>query len=266
MLGIAPLLRIGQRVCFIGSNDVCDYSDFIVHEGREVDFFSFLLDYLREERTEELALTSLRPDSKTLLHLPDVARARGYRVSWEPEETFLELHLPSTWDTYLAGLHQKQRHEVRRKLRRIQESGKPEFRILDDPESVSDGMKIFLHMFRESRGDKAAFMSQQRESFFCSLAEAMARVRLVKLGMLELKGTPIAAVLFFDYDNVVYLYNSGYHPSYRFLSAGLVSKVLCIKDSIERGRATFDFLKGDENYKYHLGGKAVPLYRCNVLL
>ena len=264
ILGVAPLFLKGTKAYFIGSPDVCDYSDFIVSPGREIDFFNSLLDQLKERGTKDLDLKSLRPDSTTLIHLPGVAQGRGWQCSCEQEDTSLELYLPSTWEAYLEMLNQKQRHEVRRKLRRIGETGNPNFRVLEHPDTFADGMRIFLKMFRESREDKAAFMSPQRESFFCSFVEAMARVHLIRLGILELNGTPIAALLFFDYNNVVYLYNSGYDVSYRSLSAGLVSKILCIKDSIERGKAKFDFLKGNEIYKHRLGGGTVPLYRCNV--
>ncbi len=68
----------------------------------------------------------------------------------------------------------------------------------------------------------------------------------------------------FDYNNTVFLYNNGYDPQYSFLSVGLISKALCIKASIERGRGKFDFLKGAEEYKYRLGGKEVNLYSCQI--
>jgi hypothetical protein len=60
------------------------------------------------------------------------------------------------------------------------------------------------------------------------------------------------------------LYNNGYEPRFRSLSLGLISKVLTIKDSIERRRERYDFLKGTEAYKQRLGGRPVPLYRCRV--
>ena len=264
ILGLAPLFLKGAKAYFIGSPDVCDYSDFIVRPGREVDFFNSLLDLLKEKGIKELDLNPLRPDSTTFIHLPDVARGRGYRVWCKPEDTSLELHLPATWEAYLKMLNQKQRHEVRRKLRRIEETGKLQFRVLEHPEPLADGMGIFLKMFRESRKDKAAFMSPQRESFFYSLSEAMSRVHLIRLGVLELNDHIIAAILFFDYNNMIYLYNSGYDVCYRSLSVGLISKILCIKDAIERGRMRFDFMKGDEAYKYRLGGMVTPLYGCNV--
>ena len=107
-------------------------------------------------------------------------------------------------------------------------------------------------------------MTAQIESFFRSVAGTMAEAKLLRLGILELDAVPTAMVTCFDYNDTVYLYNSGYDTEYSALSVGLLSKVLCIKDSIQRGRKRFDFLKGAEVYKYHLGGKEIPLYSCQV--
>jgi CelD/BcsL family acetyltransferase involved in cellulose biosynthesis len=70
----------------------------------------------------------------------------------------------------------------------------------------------------------------------------------------------------FDYDHCIYLYNSGFDRTYHSLSAGLVCKILAIKAAIAQGKKRFDFLKGAEFYKAHLGGKAVPLYRCQITI
>jgi CelD/BcsL family acetyltransferase involved in cellulose biosynthesis len=48
------------------------------------------------------------------------------------------------------------------------------------------------------------------------------------------------------------------------LSVGLLSKVLSVRDAIRSGLRTYDFLKGGEAYKQHLGGRPLPLYRCRV--
>jgi CelD/BcsL family acetyltransferase involved in cellulose biosynthesis len=70
----------------------------------------------------------------------------------------------------------------------------------------------------------------------------------------------------FDYNGTVYLYNSGYDQEQSQLSVGILSKAFLIKDSIERGRKKFDFLKGGERYKYHLGGREVQLQKCRITL
>src|SRR4030043_670499 len=263
--GIAPLLLRGSEAFFIGNADVCDYLDFVIVPGREVDFFNILLDDLGWRGINRLDLRLLRPNSTVLTHLIGIAQNRKYEVSCEVEDVSLELDLPPTWNEYLGILTQKQRHEVRRKLRRLWEAGEVNYRMIEDSESVSESIAIFLRLFRESRKDKAIFMTAQMESFFNSLTKAMAQARLLKLGILELDTLPVASIISFDYNNIFHLYNSGYDPQYNFLSGGFISKILCIKDSIERGRGKFDFLKGAEEYKHRLGGKEVSLYGCKIL-
>ena len=265
-IGIAPLLLRGAEACFIGSTDVCDYLDFIIVPGREVDFFNILLNDLRARGISRLNLRLLRPDSTVLSHLVEIARDRKYEVSCKVEDISLELDLPSTWEGYLSTLTQKQRHEVRRKLRRFWEAGDMNYRIIERSESASESIPIFLRFFRESNQDKAIFLTTRMESFFTSLIGSMAQAGLLRFGVLELNASPVAAVMCFDYNNTVFLYNNGYDPQYSPLSVGLISKVLCIKDSIERGRDKFDFLKGAEEYKHRLGGKEVNLYGCQISL
>jgi len=266
VIGIVPLLVQGRDASFIGSPDVCDYLDFVVAPGSEQDFFAILLDNLRQKGISRLDLHSLRPDSTAATDLVSMAEDRGYEVSCKQEDVSFELDLPSTWDEYLAMLSPKQRHEVRRKLRRLQHAGDANYRLVNDSEAIPPILDVFLNLFRKSREDKAAFMTPRMESFFASLAETMGEAGLLNFGVLEFNASPVAALMYLDYKDTVYLYNSGYDPQYGSLSVGLLSKVLCVKDSIERGKKRFDFLKGPETYKYRLGGREVPIYNCQIVL
>ena len=266
VIGIAPLKVEGGRASFIGDSDLCDYLDFVITPGKELDFFNVLLDHLKDEGINHLDLEPLRPDSTVITSLVDIANDRGYTVSCNPVDVSLELNLPDTWDKYLETLNSKQRHEVKRKLRRLGEAGNIDYRIFRDSEVTLKEIDIFIRLFRESREDKADFMTSQMMAFFKSLVTTTAQAKLLRFGCLKLDAIPVAAIICFDYNDTIYLYNSGYDPQYSYLSVGLTSKVLCIKDSIERGKRKFDFLKGAEVYKYRLGGQEIPLYRCEIVL
>lgn len=266
IIGIAPLMVQGKTALFIGNTDVCDYLDFVIVPGMEKDFLRALLDDLKKNGIEQLDLKHVRSDSTVLTNLAPLAQELGYAVDSIQEEISVEMDLPPTWDAYLASLSSKQRHEVRRKLRRLSEAGEIKYRFVVDSKDVPGAMDTFFKMFVESRQDKAEFLTLQMETFFRRLAEVMAETGLLRLGILELDGKPVAVIMCFDYNDCIYLYNSGYDPEYTGLSAGLLSKVMAIQDSIEKGRKKFDFLKGAETYKYHLGGKEVPLYRCRITL
>jgi len=266
ILGVAPLILRNKTASIIGSDDVCDYLDFVVVPGREEDFFAVLFDDLRQKGISHLDLKPLRPDSTVLTELVPLAHDLKYDVHCDREDVSLELDLPATWDEYLALLVPKQRHEVKRKLRRLEEAGNVAYRFIEDRASVQEVTDTFLEQFTESREEKADFLTARMESFFRSLFEAMAGIGLLRIGILELDALPAAIVMTFDYRECVYLYNSGYDPQYRSLSVGVLSKVLCVRDSIQRGRKRFDFLRGGESYKHHMGGREVPLYNCQIVI
>lgn len=264
IVGIAPLMVRDGTASFLGSVDVCDYQDFITTPGMERDFFNVLLDDLKQRGITQLDLGHLRPDATVLTHLTGIARNRGYEVLCQPEDVSLEVALPSTWEEYLVTLTTQQRHEVKRKLRRLAKAGKIDYHFIKDSTAVPEAMSTFLKMFTQSREDKATFLTPQKESFLRSLADTMAEAGVLRLGVLELDRLPVAMTMCFDYNNCLYLYNSGYYPQYSSLSVGLLAKVLCIQESIAEGKKKFDLLKGNETYKHHLGGQEVPLYRCQI--
>jgi CelD/BcsL family acetyltransferase involved in cellulose biosynthesis len=266
IIGFAPLLVDKETASFIGSADVCDYLDFVITPGRESDFFNVLLDDLREKGIEKLDLRPLRPNSTVLAQLVSIAQNRGYEVTCRPEDVSLELDLPTTWNEYLAILKAKQRHEVRRKLRRLWEAGNVEYHCVEVSREVEDYLDIFFKLFALSKDEKAGFMNPKMESFFRSLAKAMAEIGLLRLGVLQLDKVPAAMTMSFDYDGSHYLYNSAYDPQFGYLSVGLLCKVLCLKESIEKGRKKWNFLKGGEPYKYQLGGQEVPLHSCQITI
>ena len=264
IIGIAPLQLREKKASFIGDVDVCDYMDFAIAPGKEKVFFNALLDDLSHQGVEQFDLGHLRPDATVLTDLIPVAEGRQYSVSCNEDAVSLELDLPSTFDEYLASLDKKQRHEVKRKLRRLWAAGDVNYRCVGVGHEVGDLMELFLKLFALSQKGKAGFMTARMESFFRSVARAMAAMGLLRFGVLEINAQPAAMIMGFDYADTMYLYNSAYDPTYSGLSVGVLSKVLCIKESIQRGLKKWDFLKGIEAYKYHLGGMEVPLHSCQI--
>jgi CelD/BcsL family acetyltransferase involved in cellulose biosynthesis len=266
VIGIAPLMIQGERACIIGSPDVCDHVDFVFAPGRAKDVLRRILHHLKEQGISLLDLGPLRGDASLLKDMTPVAETLGYEVTIHPEDVILELELPATWDGFLQSLNGKQRHEIRRKIRRLYEAGQINTLVVEEAEQVKKKVDIFLALFGSNRSDKASFMDNQMASFFRSLAEAMAEAQILKLFFLDLDACPVAVAMCFDYASTMYLYNNGYDQRFGSLSVGLLSKVFSMKESIERGRKTYSFLKGGETYKYLLGGTPVPVYRCKVML
>ena len=45
---------------------------------------------------------------------------------------------------------------------------------------------------------------------------------------------------------------------------GLLLKATCLREAIEEGAHYYDFLRGDERYKYHMGGQIRSVHRIRV--
>jgi len=261
LIGIAPLQREGSSLRLIGSADVCDHLDVVVDPRRKKEFCESLLDYVSRAGVTRIDLGPVRPDSAVMTGLVPHARERGWQVTSETEDVLFEVDLPPSWEEYLDRLSGKQRHEIRRKLRRLQQSVTFAFRMESGRADIDAGMVDFLRLFRMNRADKAEFMTTRMEAFFRGLAR---RVPATRLGFLDVDGATAAAVMCFDHGATRYLYNSAFDAGLGSLSVGILCKILSIQEAIFRGLAKYDFLKGNETYKRQLGGRAVPVYHCRI--
>ncbi|MSQ14274.1 MAG: GNAT family N-acetyltransferase [Dehalococcoidia bacterium] len=264
LIGLAPLMRDGDCVSFIGDTNVSDYMDFITTQGREEDVLSAVFGYLKSQRWGRLELHCIPESSAARGFLVDLCKSNGFSTFLETEEVCPLIKLPPTWDEYLGGLSRKDRHELRRKLRRLEGAGTVHYYAAEDNEGLPLATEEFLRLHKESREDKAAFMTDEMQNFFRALTAEFVRLGIGKLYFMEIDGKKVSATLCFDYENTLYLYNSGYDPSFSYLSVGLLLKSLCIRDALENGKAIFDFLRGDEPYKYDLGGQDTSIYKLTV--
>jgi CelD/BcsL family acetyltransferase involved in cellulose biosynthesis len=266
LIGIAPLRRQGTEAAFIGDIEVCDYQDFIVSPGREVLFFKGLMDHLRHQGARRLHLRPVGPDSTVMVSLKESAERSNRNLSCMSMDAALASDLPASWGAFLHQLSGRQRHEVRRKLRRLNEAGRIRFRRVEGAGHIRNHMDTFLRLFKSNRFDKAAFMNDRMTVYFKTLTDVMAEADILRLFFLDVDDQPAAAALCFDYRSSRYLYNNGYDDRFSALSVGLICKILTIKDAVENGMKKYDFLKGAEAYKHRLGGNPMPLYSCTVEL
>ncbi|HXH22921.1 MAG TPA: GNAT family N-acetyltransferase, partial [Dehalococcoidia bacterium] len=262
---IAPLMRDEDRLTFIGDPQICDFMDFVVEQDRAAEAYRDLWRKLEAEEWSRLDLWGLSETSATRPAIAELARAAGYEVWEEQEAVSPRVDLPPTWDDYLATLSKKDRHELRRKLRRLHDgAGEVTLEVHADQASVNAAMEDFLHLHTISRQDKADFMTGAMPSFFRRMASAMAREGLVRLFTLRVGGKAAASVFCFDAGCCLYMYNSGYDPEYAGLSVGLLSKAMVLQWAIENGKESLDFLRGNEPYKYDLGARDRGVYQLTV--
>jgi CelD/BcsL family acetyltransferase involved in cellulose biosynthesis len=118
------------------------------------------------------------------------------------------------------------------------------------PAEIEARVSEFLDLHRRSRTGKARFMDERMERFFRRVLIAFAEREACRLWFLDTPAGPIAAFVTIEWDGTVGLYNSGFDPERAALSPGVVLLAQVVRDAIARDRRTFDFLRGEERYKY----------------
>ena len=92
--------------------------------------------------------------------------------------------------------------------------------------------------------------------------------RTALLSTYKRDGTAVASFLCLEYlaspGGSVGLYNSGFDPLHAKLAPGIVLLTHVIRDAINRGVPEFDFLRGEEAYKYAFGPTPQDLFRVRV--
>jgi CelD/BcsL family acetyltransferase involved in cellulose biosynthesis len=132
------------------------------------------------------------------------------------------------------------------------------------PADIAARLGDFLVLHRSSRVGKARFMDERMERFFRRALAAFAERGAARLWFLDTASGPIAAFVTIEWDDTVGLYNSGFAPERAALSPGVVLLAQLIRDAIARGRQKFDFLRGEERYKYEFEPTAEAVYHVRV--
>jgi CelD/BcsL family acetyltransferase involved in cellulose biosynthesis len=161
----------------------------------------------------------------------------------------------------VQALGKKERHELRRKLRRFEGTPGTSFRWAGEGERAAV-LDRFFDLHRLSKGEKAAFMTPAREGFFRDIADALAPIGWLRLGVVRAHDQDAAVLFAFAYGDTLALYNAAHDPALSSLSLGIASHAYAVREAIAQGFKVYDLLRGDEPYKYDLG--AVDRWMCRL--
>jgi len=244
----------------IGSKEVTDYWEPIGSNNWPAAWKHFLETIHEHDNWQEITFLSVSAPSKTY-EIIDEVENKHIKIITTLQDVTPQLFLGDTWDDYLSHLRRKYRHEIRRKLRNINKVDH-QVRVITESDNLDEHIAAFIKLHKLSSPDKAAFWNEKTTSFFYKLLHEFAKKGWLKLYFLEVKGELAAIMLVFTDKDRWYLYNSGFDPAdkYRSLSTGNVLTSITIKDAVAAGATIYDFLRGDEHYKFRFGAKAVPLY------
>ena len=135
--------------------------------------------------------------------------------------------------------------------------------IVEDESGLDAEIEAFLHLMGQD-AEKQAFLTEVMRTQMRNAVRAAFRENWLQLAFLEINGEKAAGYLNFDYGNHIWVYNSGLDYKYSTYSPGWVLLGYLLQWANENGRQAFDFMRGDEDYKYRFGGVDRFIVRARV--
>lgn len=240
-VGIIPVHTKNNTVRFIIDERVTDLTGCVYVRGYEDDIVRELASFTRREGLH----VELYPLEQTNLLVQRFADCL-HNVTVENADANPLLELPASWDDYLAMLTAKVRHELRRKLRK----GHAIRLETCTPEAMNTLFELMAH-----DAQKRQFLMPDMQAFFTAIAKCFSEKGWLRLRTARIEGKPIAILFAFSLHKRIYLYNMGVESNYMHLSPGIVAIGLDIEDAITEGNRFYDFLRGDEEYKFRFGAR-----------
>jgi CelD/BcsL family acetyltransferase involved in cellulose biosynthesis len=258
LVGLAPLVlaRRGPfRVLTELGRPPSNYWDVLSEPAARAEVGTAVMSELAARRSEwhALLLGGVREGSAT----ERAVLASGMRVRRRKPTPYPGIELPASFEEYLAGLPRKRRKDLRRHLRRL-EDGRLELRRVRDPSDVRAAMDRWQDIRVRWWTQRGKRMDPEHASarFLGFMREAMALMvprGLADVWELRHDGEVVGVEVNLADRRTYYSWMGAYDPAVSNLGLGKLAIAESIRESIAAGRAYYDLMVGDEDYKYWFG-------------
>ncbi len=274
ILAIAPFVSRGTsllgapRLSFIGTGRVgSDYLDILVRHGAAGDAIPKLSAHLIQMGAQlDLAQVRITSSAGRLLARELLSAGCAVRARRTHRCPYIDLS-GATFDSYLGGLGSEHRYNFQRKLRKLETNHAMRFERVDSEARRREVLPVLfeLHRLRWSeRGGSDGLAGEGIPQFHEEWSRLALERGWLRLFVLWVKDAPAAALYGFRYGGVFSFYQSGFDPRFSKQSVGLVTMGLAIRSALDEGASEFDFLHGEEAYKFHWATQSRRLCRVSV--
>jgi hypothetical protein len=255
--GIFPLiLNKTKTLKFLGSG-VSDYLDIICskEEGEDVVnyFFNFL--FSNSSYWNFIKLENIPEDSFLLKY---ENKNKEFIFFKTKTDSCPYIILPESYEEYLKSLGKKTRFNLNYYRRLLFRNFKTEFKVVQEKKELSNTLSKFFELHKKrwlKKGLPGMLYNKKRKEFHKEISNDLLEKNILRLYTLSLDGEIVGVLYGFLYSKKFYYYLSGFDPKFYKYSIGTVLTSYAIEKSIEEKAEIFDFLRGDEEYKYRFGCK-----------
>ncbi|MGH2955380.1 MAG: GNAT family N-acetyltransferase [Solirubrobacterales bacterium] len=241
------------RVCRIAGANLGDHFHPLAERGQEAEVAAAVGEALASSPSpwSILALDHVELEEPWLASL---SAGTGLRLRLLERTSaplpFIELSRHASWDDYLASRSSNLRQQVRRFARRAAKRHSMRLRRTDDPGELRADMAVFFGLHDRRFSAESSLRSERARAFHTDFSAAALKRGWLRLWFLELDGAPVAAWYGWRVGARYAFFNSGFDPDWSETRPGLVLQSAVIESALEEGAEEFDFLLGDERYKF----------------
>ncbi len=259
LVGLAPFLITRKKkgplrfreISFIGTPQAgSDYLDVIIKKGREKSVSEALYHYLENRGASQwdvLSLTDIPADSLFLLHFINSIEDQGKYFEIRPSAYCPVVKITGNYDTYFAGLSKSRKKNYKHDMRVLHRGYNAAHKTFQDREA-KDRLPEFFDFYNK----KSTWPGDWPQRILYKYADQFNDNIPVQIDFLEADGKTVAALLHLKYKTCLSMYLMAVDKEFNTgLSLGNLLTGLCIKNAFQTGYTCYDFLKGDERYKFH---------------
>jgi CelD/BcsL family acetyltransferase involved in cellulose biosynthesis len=278
-IGIVPLIKNEYRIGPFKLDALesitwtsCNYVGLVLPEHRD-EITAALLGYLRENLhgvSLILRLSLIPEDSQFLSALKkNMAPLVKSLVFQERVRTLAPyIDLPSSWEGYSASLGRRRRKVLGKALRHLErEKRMVEFRQYT-ADSLDEGLNRFFDLHQERWhmvGLRGSFPESKDREFHREVARKFLNRNWLHLSSLTIDGEVASALFACIFNQKFYAITEARNIRYARYSVGHLHGIQVIKDAIDRRLSEFDFLQGDEPYKFYWTKSARRYMRVTII-
>ena len=257
---IAPMVIKENSAYFCGGKDLFDYHNLIYKDAIRIESIKSIFNQLfLKENVNKIELNSIVEESQ--LHNILLNFQNEYDFEFIDEDVSPMINLPESFDGYLSNLSKKNRHEIRRKIRKFEKNF--EFKIFNANAENIDKLLVEFIKLMKLNPEKKLFLNTDRVKFMNKVIKDSILNDSGELSFIEINNDLISTSFSFKSKKKLFVYNSGFNNDYSEYSVGLMNHVYNIKNKIGNYNV-MDFLRGNEEYKYRIGCKNRNLLTVTV--
>ncbi len=271
LVGCAPfgeirwkLGPISASILGFGCIKYCDYNDLILDDGVSHGVIEKIAGWLRDHRNryDVIHLRQVREDA-WLIDGGGYFDPDSGQVEKRETDTAPYLAIDRSWESWESLLSGRKARAMRYTLKRLTKKLGSDFRTAAQGNELTQPLDDFMDLHQSRMGEKnqsGIFAESHVRKGFGEMIRLMSERDLVEIHTMSGEGRTIAAVCTFQYRGVVSFYQGGFDPALNRLSPGKAIQTLCVDRAIRQDVKEYDFLTGDEPYKYTWANKERKLF------